>query len=404
MNTEPTWHQERPTASVNSMHRDFEILARGNNAFACDLYQRLRKQEGNLFFSPVSISSALAMTYAGAREKTAREMFETLHFPMADQHLHEVFGSLLSDLQTRALDSENHLFIANALWGQKGLGLIEAYLKLIERTYGASLTELDFLKNCESARQTVNAWAEEKTKGNIKDLIPSKKLTPATKLVLTNATYFYGKWALPFNEGLTHIASFNLRKGFFSTKKVKVPFMLQTEYFRHLFTGTFQAIQLPYLGGELNMLILLPYDIDGLGDLEKQLTAENLDACLDEMEEIEMRVYIPKFRLEYGVELPKMLMEMGMVEAFELNADFSGMANNREGLMISEVIHKANVDVAEQGTEATAATAVTMTFSGAYKPKRIPIFRADHPFIFLIRDTRTESILFLGRVVDPTSP
>jgi serine protease inhibitor len=373
---------------------DKATAVKDNNAFAFDLYGKLHDSDGNLFFSPESISTALAMTYAGARGQTAEEMAATLHFGLDPQRLHPALAVLLHDLHADRETKGYQLHTANALWGQKGTPFLPEFLNLVKDNYGAGLNEVDFRKATEKARQTINAWVEKQTNDKIKDLISEGLLRPDTLLVLTNAIYFKGDWASPFKKERTHDAPFQVGAG----EKVTVPLMEQTAKFGYLDGGTFQALELPYAGGDLSMVVFLPKQADGLAALEPRLTEANVRGWLAKLRPDEVRVALPRFKVEAGFDLARTLEELGMKQAFSADADFSGMDGRRD-LFISAVLHKAFVDVNEEGTEAAASTAVIMTRAAA----RInPVFRADHPFVFLIRDTRSGSILFLGRVVNPS--
>jgi serpin B len=369
---------------------DTALVAKGNSAFALDLYANLCKQEGNLFLSPYSISNALAMTYAGARGKTAEQMASTLRFGIESQRLHATFADLISHLKTKR---KAQLTVANSLWGQKDYGFLPDFLNLTKASYGAGLTELDFEKATEESRKTINAWVERETKDKIKDLIPAGVLEPDTRLVLTNAIYFKAAWASPFSDKATKQEDFQVS----ATKKVKVAMMHQNDSMRFHDGGTFSAVEVPYEDYEMSMLIFLPKKVDGLADLEKSLTSANLEAWQKKMNIHSVQLALPKFKITAEFSLKKTLSELGMPLAFSKMADFSGMTS-REKLYIDAVLHKAFVDVHEKGTEAAAATAVIMRPTSAPPPAT---FRADHPFVFLIRDNRTGSVLFMGRVNNP---
>jgi len=370
-------------------------LAAGNNAFALDLYARVKGEGGNLFFSPYSISSALAMTYGGARGATAAQMAKTLRFGLEGAALHEAFGQLTADLNAAGKKADFELAVANALWTQEGYEFLKDYLALMKSAYGASPHAVDFAKAAEAARRTINRWVEEQTRDRIKELIPPGMLSALTRLVLTNAIYFKGRWAAEFAADDTSDQPFTLASG----EQVKTPTMHKTGRFA-LFEGEgFQALELPYKGGALSMVILLPAKHDGLAALEKALSAEGLAACIAGMKPTQVAVALPKFKATTTLLLAETLKAMGMGDAFALPpADFSGMSGKKD-FFISQVIHKAFVDVNETGTEAAAATAVIMVGSAA--PTRLVAFKADHPFLFLIRDNRSGTILFLGRLLNP---
>lgn len=389
-----------------------EIVVKGGNDFALELYAKLaEQQEGNMFFSPYSISTALAMTYAGAHGRTETQMADVLHFPTAastqtgakppsgstrdHKQFHSTFCTITKSLNARGEKGAYELIVANALWSQKGYGFLRKFLELIEASYGGKLNEVDFINAAESARQRINAWVEEKTKGKIKDLIAKGVLSSMTRLVLTNAIYFKGNWASQFQEEQTRDAPFTLLDG----EKIVVPMMNQTGEFKYMERGDFQVLELPYVDEELSMIIFLPKKFDGLGELEKTLTNENLSKWMAKTHKQKVIVSIPKFKMTSQFALAEVLMSMGMTDAFSTNADFSGM-NGKRDLFISAVIHKAYVDVNEEGTEAAAATAVVVGVTSV-PPEPTPVFRADHPFVFVIRDNQSESILFIGRVAKP---
>ncbi len=390
---------------------DKQLVVMGNNEFALELYAKLRGKEGNLFFSPYSISTALAMAYAGAQGQTETQMAGTLHFPIIakpgtelsstlireKQQFASVFGKIIKDLNSRSKKGGYELRVANALWGQEDYGFLGEFLELIKTNYGGRLNEVDFVRAAEAARKTINTWVEKKTNNKIKNLIRKGVLSSMTRLVLTNAIYFKGNWARQFKEDRTKEAPFTLANG----KKVDVAMMNQTAEFNYMETESFQALELPYVDDELSMIILLAKEFDGLDEFEKTLAAENLSKWVDQLHNREVRVSVPKFKMTSQFALASVLKSMGMIDAFSPNADFSGM-NGRRDLFISAVIHKAYVDVNEEGTEAAAATAVTMKLTSV-GPTRIPVFRADHPFLFLIRDNHSGSILFIGRVMNPNS-
>ena len=389
---------ERATAKEKT---DKQLVVAGNNEFAFELYSKLRSSEGNLFFSPYSISTALALAYSGARGETETEMATVLHLPtttkdtIGQMRFHSTFGTIIKDLNSRGEKGGYELSAANALWGQKGYGFLEEYLELIENNYGGKLNEVDFVRAAETTRKTINKWVEQKTNNKITNLIPQGVLDSMTRMVLTNAIYFKGNWARQFKKDMTEDAPFTLVDG----EKVDAAMMNQTAEFGYLETDSFQGLELPYVDDELSMIIMLPKEIDGLEEFEKTLTVENLSNWLSKLHKREVVVSVPKFKMTSQFGLASVLKSMGMTDAFSSNANFSGI-NGKRDLFISAVIHKAYVDVNEEGTEAAAATAVTMKLTSVM-PSRIPVFRADHPFLFLIRDNHSGSILFIGRVMNP---
>jgi serpin B len=404
-------------ASHGSANEKTEIAAAahqavvdGNNQFALALYQKLRGGDGNLFFSPYSVSTALAMTYAGARGETERQMAEAMWYPTSGQVLEKLsiagkpmtaeefagaFGGIIRDLNAKGGKDAYELRVANALWGQQDFAFLDAFVRLVEAEYGGRIRNVDFVGATEKARRTINTWVEEQTNGKIKDLISEGAVGQMTRLVLTNAIYFKGNWASQFKEDRTQDAPFTL----LDAGTVQVPMMNQKAKFGYAQIDELQVLQLPYVGDELSMVILLPKAADGIRQLEQGLTAENLAKWLDDLREREVFVSIPKFKMTSKFSLQTLLAQMGMAQAFTGAADFSGMTGRRD-LFISAVIHQAYVDVNEEGTEAAAATGVVMRLT-SMGPNRTPVFKADHPFIFMIRDNASGSILFLGRVMNP---
>jgi len=375
---------------------DAEHLVKGNTAFALDLYSVLRKQEGNLFFSPYSISTALAMTYGGAQGNTREQMAEVLKFTLPQSQLPGAFARLQAQLNTKQDKGEIELTVANALWGEKDYSFLADFIQSISENYGTPLNRVDFKNNHEQTRTRINEWVEQKTNDKIKDLIQPGVLNPLTRLVLTNAIYFRGTWSLQFNERNTKEDRFWIAPD----KAIMVPLMTQTDHFSSWENEQMQVLELPYLGNSLAMIVLLPRKNDGLAAIETALTVENVtDWAKVPTRKRKIRVTVPKFTMTSEFKLEKILGGMGMPDAFTAQADFSGMTGNRD-LHINAVIHKAFVDVNEKGTEAAATTAVTMQLLSYDTPP--PEFRADHPFLFLIRHNPSESILFMGRVADPT--
>jgi serpin B len=383
--------------SANAEKSKSEALVEGNTAFALDIYQRLKDTKGSIFFSPYSISTALAMTYAGARENTAAQMADVLHFASTQKELHPTFGKLETWLNGIQEKGDVQLNVANSLWPQKGYSFLKEYLTLTKKYYGVTITPLDYRQAVEEARKIINQWVEEKTKDKIKNLIKPGILNPLTRLVLVNAIYFKGNWASQFDQKRTKDDTFYLLSG----KRVQVPMMAQKQAFRYAEKESLQVLELPYVGEDLSMVVLLPGKIDGLPELETYLTPGRLMHWTAGLRKQKVQVFLPKFKMTSQFRLDQTLTAMGMRDAFDPGkANFAGMDGQRNWLYIGAVIHKAFVDVNEEGTEAAAATAVAMRIKMARPPS--PMFRADHPFIFLIRDNKTGSILFIGRVLDPS--
>jgi len=375
------------------------LLVEGNSAFAFELYQALKGEEGNLFYSPYSISLALAMTYAGARGETAQQMAATLQFILEQDRLHPAFNWLDAELAKRGEGAEGkdgegfRLNIVNAIWGQKDYSFLTDFLDVLAENYGAGLRILDFITETEASRLAINKWVSDQTEGRIEDLIPQGAIDALTRLVLTNAIYFNAAWENPFNEDMTADGPFYLLDG----GQVTVPMMRQTESFGYTEGEGYQAVELQYDGNELSMVILLP-EAGNFQAFEEGLQAQQVDAIISALQPTEVTLTMPQFEFDSEFSLKDTLAGMGMPIAFSSDADFSGMTGNRE-LSISDVLHKAFVAVDEAGTEAAAATAVIMKLTAVPEP---PVeVTIDRPFIFLIRDIDTGAILFVGRVMNP---
>ncbi len=381
-------------ASAVELPESAKEVAQSTNEFAFELYKQLSKEGNNLFFSPASISTALAMTYAGAKGQTEQQMAQVLHFKPEEKQIHEGFGGLSQLLNST--DKGYQLNMANRLWGQKTYPFQPEFLTTTQKNYGAELAKVDFAQ-AEQTRQEINAWVEKQTQGKIEDLIPSGVLDSRSRLVLTNAIYFKGTWANEFSKKATADAPFHLSQD----KPIDVPMMHQSKEFPYTETDDLQLLELPYGGDDLSMVVLLPKKRNGLEDMESKLTAQNLEAWTKALRSKEVQVFLPKFKLTSEFRMADVLRAMGMTLAFSDQADFSGIST-AEDLMISEVLHKAFVDVNEEGTEAAAATGVVVRVTAAL-PQEPIVFRADHPFVFLIRDKRTDAVLFLGRVMNPKS-
>ena len=390
-------------------------VANSSNAFATDLYAMLAAGKGNLFFSPGSIDTALAMTYAGAAGDTAKQMAKTMHLTLAADKLGPAFADLLKQLNNppdvgygKDKKPAYQLVVANRLWGQKDYGFKADFLQRAQQSYGAGLNELDFAQT-EEARTTINDWVAQQTKDKIKDLIPKGSLQSNTRLVLTNAIYFKSNWMEQFPKRATKDAPFKLS----ANKSVDVPMMHLQKHFGYMENDDLQLLEMPYARRELSMMILLPKpiiqndsgkippEVDPLAILEKNLTAANIDNWLKGQRTINVDVTLPKFKFSGEFKLADTLRDMGMTDAFDqTKANFSGMTD-KEQLYISQVIHKAFVAVDEDGTEAAAATAVMMRPGDVMRPAEPTVFKADHPFVFIIRHNPTGQILFMGRVMNP---
>ena len=322
-------------------------------------------------------------------------MAEVLNFTGEQNQLHYAFARLQEQLNAEQEKGDVQLNIANALWAENDYSFLRDFLDVTNKHYKASLIRVDFTNTPEQARIQINEWVEQKTNNKIRDLIKPGVLNTLTRLVLTNAIYFKGNWASQFKENTTKDDQFWLTPD----KSVTVPLMSQKEEFKCGKNEAMQLLELPYAGNNLSMIVLLPHEVDGLSNIEATLTQDNLASWLKLLKKREVRVFLPKFKMTSEFNLERILGAMGMPDAFTPQADFSGMTGNKD-LFINAVIHKAFVDVNEEGTEAAAATAVTMRMTAVATPP--PEFRADHPFLFLIRHNPSGSILFIGRVINPT--
>ena len=402
---------------------DLAAIVESSNRFALELYDRLSVEEGNLFLSPYSVSSAMSMAYAGAEGRTALEMAQALQLP-ADQtalrlrrvpawlrwaqqwlgltiaglsgQVHDTIGGLTDELNGDGTPRAYELTVANALWGQQGTSFLPGFVDVLERCYGGGPRDVDFAASAESARLTINDWIEQQTQGRIADFIREGGVNEATRLVLTNAIYFRSEWEHMFPEALTAPAPFHREPG----QQVQVAMMAQRRIFKHAARRGLQLLELPYKNGDLSMLILLPETADDLSRVEAVLSPGRLARWTRQMADQDVQVYLPRFKVTSEFKLNDVLVDMGMHDAFVTpsetgGADFSGMTGGRDWSM-DTVVHKAFVSVDEAGTEATGATGIVI--GSGPNPA---IFRADRPFLFLIRDTQTGVILFIGRVVSP---
>ena len=365
-----------------------------NNLFALEVYEKLRSDEGNLFLSPYSISTALTMVYEGARGETAEEIARVFHLPADSAERRAAFAAVHNRLNEP--DNEYALSVANALWAQEDYGFLDPFLNALQNHYAAGASSLDFVGSTEEARQTINTWVEDRTNRKIRNLFPAGTLDANTRLVLTNAIYFKGEWATGFDPDQTRTEAFHVSPA----RTVNVPTMRLTgedASFRYTEDRSVQVLELPYKGERLSMLILLPA-ADSLDAFENDLTPGKLNEWQDGLRKQRVDVFLPRFTYETKYFMNRLLQEMGMPAAFSQQADLSGMDGTR-GLSIQHVIHQAFVEVNEEGTEAAAATGVAV---GLTSVPQVTVFRADRPFLFAIQDTETGLLLFLGKIVDPT--
>jgi serpin B len=389
---------DKPRLAAASLDQaQVPILVEGNTAFALDLYRALGHSGENLFYSPYSISVALAMTYAGARGDTEAQMAQALHYTLPQAQLHAAFNALDQFLLSRADAGDEEAFrlhMANTTWGQRGYSWLEAFLDTLAENYGAGLYQVDFSQP-EEARRLINEWVAEQTEGRIEELLPPGAVDGQTAMVLTNAVYFKAAWKFPFAEEATQDGPFHLLDG----SQVTVPTMYRLADFGYAEDQGVQALELPYAGDQMSMVILLP-QAGTFESFVQALDAQQLAALLGRLEPAGVALRMPRFRFQAEYELKDALTRLGMVDAFGSDADFSGMDGTKE-LFIDQVYHEAFVALDEAGTEATGATAVVVARKGM--PLAQHELTINRPFIFLIRDIETGTILFLGHLVNPAA-
>ena len=374
-------------------------IAKNNNEFAFDLYREIiQKEKGNVFFSPFSISTALAMTYAGANGGTADEMAKTMRFGANTENFHLAYGKYLSTLEKNA-KGNIQLRIANRLWGENNYTLMPDFVAINEEAYNSPLQKVNFVSNPESSRQEINTWVANKTEQRIKDLIPPGAITIDTRLVLTNAIYFKGDWLYQFKKKDTRDRKFKLADG----NAKKVPFMNFEGALDYSENSAYKMLRLPYKGEKQSMVIVLPNNTKDLSKIETDINASSFEQVFYGYQP-EVILALPKFKMTLPLGLNGYLKDLGMHSAFSTNANFSNMSPSNN-LFISDVIHKAFIEINEEGTEAAAATAVVMTIEsvGQHDPPKPKEFIADHPFLFYIIDNETHAILFMGRIMEPKS-
>jgi len=384
---------KNPTNIDVPVNADPTSIIEANNRFAFEFYSQLAKQEDdkNIFYSPWSISTAFAIAYEGARGNTADEMTQVFGFPSDDNQRRNEFKSANNDLNQK--DAKYKLSVANALWIADFFEPIQEYVDVAKTYYDSEVSKVDFVTD--EGIKTINEWVKQKTEEKIDKVLEEGSTNALTRLVITNAIYFKGNWVTQFDEENTYVDSFWVSL----YENVQVPMMrLEPTFFNYTKTDQLQVLELPYEGDKLSMLVLLPNEKDGLGAAEKTLTVENLSQWKDNLSSTETVVLLPKFSLETKYDLIPSLERLDMPTAFQEGvADFSGITEI-ERLFIAQAIHKAFVDVNEEGTEAAAVTAIEIRTESA---PVYEIFKADHPFIFIIQDNETDNILFLGRVVNP---
>ncbi len=373
----------------------FDEIVQGNNRFCINLYKNLTENEtGNIFYSPFSITMAMGMVFEGAKGWVQGEMYEVFKFPLDEKIRRESFLSLYKQINKK--NAKYKLHIANALWIQKDYPFLPEYLKTIQKYYDGYARNVDFIGQTEATRQIINTWVEDKTNQKIKDIFPPGSIDQQSRLVITNAIYFKGQWVKQFDKSLTAEEDFWVTE----TRAIRVPMMKRIDpdaRFNYAETDELQILELPYEGNDLSMVILLPRKND-LETIEKELTVEKFEEWKKFLSETRIEVYLPKFTFTTRYVLTTNLSQLGMPNAFSPHCDFSGI-DGTKNLYIRSVVHQAYVDVNEEGTEAAGATGVVVGITSV--GPRIPVFRADHPFIFLIQEKNTGNILFIGKVVEP---
>ncbi|MBW6515778.1 MAG: serpin family protein [Candidatus Cloacimonetes bacterium] len=380
-------------AKAEEVEYDHQIITDGINQLTFDILPLLNNQ--NTFFSPYSISSALAMTYAGARGNTEQEMSQVLYFAEDQKVFHPSFQKLNQELENRKREGIV-LNNANALWVDYTANLSNDFLNLNNRYYGAGAERLDFFRETEASRLHINEWVEEKTEEKIKDLLSPGDVTPDTRLILTNAIYFLGSWLEEFNPEMTREQNFYVTP----QRGTRVPFMRRDDSLQYVEKADYQMVQLPYTGEELAMVIILPKKDIPLASIIENLDNDKFNEALESLTIEKVDLQLPKFKFEAKYNMKDMFRKLGMIEAFSEYADFTAMTSDEERFFIDEIIHQAFVEVDEKGTEAAAATAVVMRTTSIDGPQPI-IFRADRPFLFFINDTVTNTILFSGTLINP---
>jgi len=366
------------------------------NEFAVDMYRELAAEDGNLFFSPASISTALAMTWAGAGGETAMETATVLHLNSDREKVLADYSQLLIGLAGN--DSTFTLNVANRLWGQKSFPFNPTYISQIQNYFGGGFEAMNFAANADRERQAINQWVANRTEDRIQDLLPAGTITGDTRLVLTNAVYFLGDWVFPFPARGTKDEDFHTAGG----TTIKTPTMKLKKKLLYYSDDSLAMLALPYLGDNLEFVVILPHDKKGLPDVEASLNTSALQKNIEAMSPQKMDVHLPRLNLAQSFKLNEVLQKLGMEKAFsEKAADFSGMSDVG-GLIISSVVHKSFLKVDEKGTEAAAATGVSIAVTSMPMPSKPPTpFIADHPFLFLIRQKDTGAILFMGRMNNP---
>jgi len=371
-------------------------ITENNNLFALDLYKKISTTPGNLFYSPYSISTALAMTYAGARGKTEKEMSAVMHFPANSADFYNKYNEVLKNISTLNDGGKLNIYTVNSVWAQKNFKFRDEFLEIIKNNFNSSINLVDFIKETENSRIQINKWVETQTNEKIKELIKPGLIDYLTRMVLVNAIYFKADWETAFDKNQTRKMDFLVDE----SKAVSCDFMFLEQEFKFFEQEDgLKAIEIPYSKGKMSMLIILPKDNAGFNMLKKEINLDFYKKINSVLVSKNVKLYLPKFKTTSEFELSDILIKMGMPEAFSDRADFSGMTGAKD-LKISKVIHQAFVEVSETGTEAAAATAVVMRVKSM--PISPPEFKADHPFMFIIKENKENSILFAGNIYNPT--
>lgn len=386
---------KRTTQQENDFLKNTPIEMR-NNKFAFDLFNAISpSHDENLVISPFSISTALAMTYAGAGGNTATQMARTLYFDADQESFHRDFTQWMNIITEKG-EAKKQLQIANSLWPQEDYPFLNEFMSLIREYYGSAFYKVNYKGDREKIRQQINAWVENHTNDLIKDLIQPGVLVDDTRLVLVNAIYFLSNWKIAFDENATHTSTFNIN----SERTVSVPFMYMKDDLMYVENDDFKALELDYEGSDFSMLIVLPAENKDIDGFIRGFNAATYAQTNEKLEKQEVQVYLPSFKVRSKFDLEKLLATMGMPDAFSNRADFSNMTPLND-LKIDKVIHEAFIDVHEEGTEAAASTAVVIIRKSAVVDPPANIFRADRPFFYAIRENATNTILFMGKVVNP---
>lgn len=384
-------------AQSQPMRNETKAVVRSNSEFALAAYARMSRSEGNLFFSPFSLSAALTMAYGGAKGETAKQIASVLHVNSDQKNVHAEMAALLKQLAVK--EQYEQLFIANALWAQRGLTVLEPYQNLLRTNYNSELLTVDFVDDAQATATAINEWAKQNTNGRITNIVTPNSFHKDTLLYLTNAIYFNARWEQDFSGEATETDDFWISQ----TEKTKVKMMQQSGHFPYFDDATVQVLEMPYVE-HFSIVVVLPKVRMGLPELEQQLNAGRLEQWLSTKKRQEVKVFFPKFEMEADLSLKTLLTNLGMPLAFQDKADFSDLAKSDRGIKLDNAIQKTFIKVDEEGTEAAAVTALAAAAGAAMgRPDDPPppIFRADHPFLFFIKENSTSSILFMGRVTNP---